>query len=246
MTTKRPLIGMTAYAEQVRHGRNDLLAGMLPMTYVKAVHAVGGRAVLITPDDPGTDVIDSLDGIVFCGGGDVDPAHWGAPPHPATEVDGPRDASELILMRAALAAGLPTLGVCRGMQVMAVATGGSLHQHLPDLIGHDRHRAAAGTDPLAAGASDYGRHDVVVEERSMAHRLLGRSLTVNSFHHQAIADPGEFVPVGWCPDDRVIEIVEHPAHTFALGVQWHPERTADLRVFAALVEASVEARSVAA
>lgn len=246
MTTNRPLIGLTAYAEQVQYGRNDLLAGMLPMTYVKAVHAVGGRAVLITPDDPGTDVIDSLDGIVFCGGGDVDPAHWGAPKHQATEVDGPRDTSEIMLMRAALAAGLPTLGVCRGMQVMAVATGGSLHQHLPDLIGHDRHRAATGTDPLAAGASDYGRHDVVVEENSMAHGILGRSLTVNSFHHQAIADPGEFVPVGWCPDDRVIEIVEHPAHTFALGVQWHPERTSDLRSFAALVEASVRARVVAA
>ncbi|SDT77803.1 gamma-glutamyl-gamma-aminobutyrate hydrolase family protein [Actinoplanes derwentensis] len=246
MTKTRPLIGLTAYAEQVRHGRNDLMAGMLPMSYVKAVHAVGGRAVLITPDDPGTDVLDALDGIVFCGGGDIDPAHWGAPQHPATEVDGPRDASELMLMRAALAAGLPTLGVCRGLQMMAVATGGTLHQHLPDLIGHDRHRAASGTDPLAAGASDYGRHDVVLEEGSMAHRILGRTLTVNSFHHQAIADPGEFVPVGWCPDDRVIEVVEHPGLAFALGVQWHPERTSDLRAFAALVEASVRARSVAA
>jgi putative glutamine amidotransferase len=243
---RRPLIGLTAYAEQVHHGRNDLMAAMLPMNYVKAVHATGGRAVLITPDDPGTDVLDALDGIVFCGGGDIDPANWGAPRHPATEVDAVRDASELLLMRAALEADLPILGVCRGMQLMAVATGGSLHQHLPDLVGHERHRAAAGTDPLAAGASDYGRHDVVVEEGSAAHRLFGRTLTVNSFHHQAIADPGEFLPVGWCPDDQIIEIVEHPGLAFALGVQWHPERTSDLRAFAALADASARARAVAA
>ena len=243
---RRPLIGLTAYAEHVQYGRNELMAGMLPMTYVKAVHATGGRAVLITPDEPGTDVLEALDGIVFCGGGDIDPANWGAPRHPATEVDAVRDASELLLMRAALEAGMPVLGVCRGMQLMAVATGGSLHQHLPDVVGHERHRAAAGTDPLAAGAGDYGRHDVVVEEGTLAHRLFGRTLTVNSFHHQAIADPGGFTPVGWCPDDQVVEIVEHPGPAFALGVQWHPERTADLRAFTALVEASVGNRAVAA
>ncbi|GIE93591.1 gamma-glutamyl-gamma-aminobutyrate hydrolase family protein [Paractinoplanes rishiriensis] len=235
---RRPLIGLTAYAQQVQYGNNDLLAGMLPMTYVKAVHATGGRAVLITPDDPGTDVLDSLDGIVFSGGGDIDPALWGAEPHPETDVDPVRDASELLLMRAALDLDLPILGVCRGLQVMAVASGGSLHQHLPDVIGHDRHRASSGTDPLAADASAYGRHDVVVRPGSRAHALLGGSMTVNSFHHQAIDDPGTFTPVGWCPDDRVIEIVEDPERSFALGVQWHPERTADLRVFAALAQAA--------
>jgi putative glutamine amidotransferase len=237
---RRPLIGLTAYAQQVHYGNNDVMAGMLPMTYVKAVHATGGRAVLITPDDPDTDVIDSLDGIVFSGGGDVDPANWGADQHPETDVDAGRDASELLLMRAALDAGLPVLGVCRGLQVMAVVTGGSLHQHLPDTIGHERHRAAAGTDPLAANASAYGRHDVVVRPGSRAHALLGSHLTVNSFHHQAIDDPGTFTAVGWCPDDRVIEIIEDPELPFAMGVQWHPERTGDFRVFAALVEAAAE------
>jgi len=237
---RRPLIGMTAYAQQVQYGSNDLMAGMLPMTYVKAVHAVGGRAVLITPDDPGTDVIESLDGIVFSGGGDVDPAHWGAEPHPATDVDRVRDESEALLMRAALDAGLPLLGVCRGMQLMAAVTGGSLHQHLPDVIGSERHRAAPGTDPLAADASAYGRHDVVIRRGSRAHALLGSHITVNSFHHQAVAEPGAFTPVGWCPDDRVIEILEDPKHPYALGVQWHPERTADLRVFGGLVQAAVQ------
>jgi putative glutamine amidotransferase len=237
---RRPLIGLTSYAQHVHFGRNEMMAGMLPMTYVRAVHASGGRAVLITPDDPGTDVLESLDGIVFTGGGDVDPANYGDEPHPETEVDAVRDASELLLMRAALEMDLPLLGVCRGHQVMAVATGGALHQHLPDLIGHDRHRAHAGTDPLAATAGDYGRHDVVTGDGSRAHELFGRHLTVNSFHHQAVADPGECVATGWCPDDKVVEILEHPGRTFALGVQWHPERMADLRVFDALVRAASE------
>src|SRR3954469_5802992 len=98
---RRPLIGLTAYAQQVQYGHNEMMAGMLPMTYVKAVHATGGRAVLITPDDPGTDVLESLDGIVFTGGGDVAPASYGAEPHPETEVDAVRDAAEIMLMRAA-------------------------------------------------------------------------------------------------------------------------------------------------
>jgi putative glutamine amidotransferase len=133
---------------------------------------------------------------------------------------------------------LPILGVCRGMQLMAVAAGGSLHQHLPDLIGSQRHQAEPGTDPMAAEASAYGRHDVVVKPGSRAYELLGARLTVNSFHHQAVDDPGTFDVVGWCPDDEVIEILEDPRRTFALGVQWHPERTADLRLFAALTEAA--------
>jgi putative glutamine amidotransferase len=235
---RRPLIGMTAYAQHIHYNSNDMMAGMLPMSYVKAVHATGGRAVLITPDDPGIDVLESLDGIVFTGGGDVSPANWGAEPHPATEADTVRDTSELMLMRAALEADLPVLGVCRGMQLMAVVTGGSLHQHLPDLIGHDRHRAAPGTDPLAADASAFGRHEVLVKQGSAAQALLGPRLTVNSFHHQAVDDPGTFTVSGWCPDDNVVEIIEDHHHSFVLGVQWHPERTGDLRVFAALAEAA--------
>ncbi|RZU49707.1 putative glutamine amidotransferase [Krasilnikovia cinnamomea] len=242
---RRPLIGLTAYAQQVQYGSNDLLAGMLPMTYVRAVHASGGRAVLITPDEPDSDVLESLDGLVLSGGGDVDPAYWGAKRHPATEVDAVRDRSELLLTKAALEQDVPILGICRGMQVMAVAGGGSLHQHLPDLIGDDRHRAAAGTDPLAADSAAFGRHDVVVQPGSRAHAELGGRLTVNSFHHQAVDDPGSFTAVGWCPDDRVVEIIEDPERSFALGVQWHPERTTDLRVFAALVAAAAERSGLA-
>jgi putative glutamine amidotransferase len=241
---RRPLIGLTAYAQQVQYGSNDLLAAMLPMSYVRAVHATGGRAVLITPDDPGTDVLESLDGIVFAGGNDIDPAHWGAERHPATEIDAVRDTSELMLMRAALEMDLPILGVCRGMQVLAVAAGGTLHQHLPDLIGNSRHQAESGTDPLAADATAYGRHDVVTKPGSAAQALLGARLTVNSFHHQAVEDPGSLTATGWCPDDRVVEIIEDPDRAFVLGVQWHPERTADLRTFAALAEAAARRAGV--
>ena len=238
---RRPLIGLTAYAENVIYNGNEVLAGMLPMQYVRSVHAAGGRAVLITPDDPGEDVLESLDGVLLSGGGDVDPGQWGAEPHATSDADPVRDASEVRLLRAALDLDLPVLGICRGVQVMAVATGGSLHQHLPDLIGHDRHRAAPGTDPLGADASAFGRHDVVTRPGSQAHALLGGRLTVNSFHHQAVHDPGAFTPTGWCPDDRVVEIMEHPGMSFALGVQWHPERIADdLRLFAALVQAAAE------
>jgi putative glutamine amidotransferase len=177
---------------------------------------------------------------MFAGGDDVDPKFWGAERHPATETDEPRDTSELMLMRAALDLDLPVLGVCRGMQVMAVVTGGSLHQHLPDLVGHAKHQAESGTDPLAADATMYGRHDVVLQPGSQAGNLLGARLTVNSFHHQAVDDPGSFTATGWCPEDRVVEIIEDPRRSFAMGVQWHPERTADLRVFAALNEAAAK------
>jgi putative glutamine amidotransferase len=237
---RRPLIGMTAYAQQVQYGTNTLMAGMLPMTYVKAVHAVGGRAVLITPDDPDIDVVESLDGLVLSGGGDVDPSRWGAQPHPETRPDRGRDASEFLLVRAALDADLPILGVCRGMQVLAVAGGGSLHQHLPEVVGHDRHRGAEGTDPLAAGAAAYGRHEVVTRSGSLARTLLGASLTVNSFHHQAVDDPGAFAVTGWCPEDRVPEVLEDPSRGFVIGVQWHPERTSDLRLFGGLVQAAID------
>ena len=208
------------------------------MTYVSAVHASGGRAVLITPDDPDIDVLESLDGIVFSGGGDVDPAHWGAAQHPATEVDQVRDTAELMLMKAALAADLPILGVCRGMQVMAVATGGTLHQHLPDIVGHDRHRAAAGTDPLAADASAYGRHDVVIRpvpgrRPCSARTWWSTPSTTRRWTTRASSRPSAGAPT--TASSRSSRI--RPA-TFAMGVQWHPERTTDLRVFAALVQAA--------
>jgi putative glutamine amidotransferase len=247
----RPLIGLTTYAEEARFGRQDTFAAALPMAYVHAVHASGGRAVLVTPDDPGIDVLDGLDGIVFTGGADVDPDRYGAPAHPATYVRPDRDAAEMLLLGAAIETDLPVLGICRGAQLMAVAAGGRLHQHLPDLLGHHNHRPAAdpqGEPGAKAGGGvtvrpAMGAHLVTLAPGSLAHKILGASLTANSFHHQGVADPGRLTPTGWCPEDELVEVVEDPARKFALGVQWHPEDGTDLRLFVALVEAAREYRS---
>jgi len=226
----RPIIGLTTYAEEARFGLQDTFSAVLPLSYVHAVHESGGRAVLITPDAPDPDVLDGLDGIMFTGGSDVDPALYGAPVHATTRVKPVRDHAELMLMRAAIAAGLPVLGVCRGMQLMAVANGGRLHQHLPDVLGHHNHRPVSGPK--------FGQHPVRLMPGSRAQAILGDELTVNSFHHQGVADPGRLRATGWCPADNLIEVVEDPDVPYAIGVQWHPEDTSDFRVFAALVEAA--------
>lgn len=246
----RPLIGLTTYGEDARFGVNDTFSAVLPMSYVHAIHESGGRAVLITPDAPDADVLDGIDGIMFTGGSDVDPALYGEPPHPQTKVKPQRDAAELLLLRAALAADLPVLGVCRGMQLMAVAYGGRLHQHLPDVLGHEGHRPvpapwAGNAQPAdrpqgrtPAGSPKFGHHPVRLLPGSRAHAILGGEVTVNSYHHQGVRDPGGLTPVGWCPDDDLIEVVEDPSRTFVLGVQWHPEDTDDFRVFGAFVQAA--------
>jgi len=231
----RPLIGLTTYAEETRFGLNDTFAAVLPLAYVHAVHLNGGRAVLITPDDPDTDVLDQLDGIMFTGGSDVDPGLYGERPHPTTSVKPERDAAEIMLMRAALDRDMPLLGICRGMQLMAVAYGGRLHQHLPDVLGHNNHRPLNGPK--------FGWHPVRLQPGSRCHEILGPEVEVNSFHHQGIADPGKLTPTGWCPEDDLIETVEDPSRTFTVGVQWHPEDTSDLRIFTAFIEVCRKVRA---
>jgi putative glutamine amidotransferase len=233
----RPVIGLTTYAEETRFGINDTFAAVLPLSYVHAVHVSGGRAVLVTPDDPDIDVLEGLDALIFTGGSDVDPGLYGEDRHPTVSVRPQRDKAELVLMRAALEADLPLLGICRGMQLMTVAYGGKLHQHLPDVLGHYNHRPIAGPK--------FGEHEVKLAPDTLCHAILGDVVVVNSFHHQGIADPGGLTPTGWCPDDGLIETVEDPAKTFMVGVQWHPEDTTDFRVFAALVAAANAHRSQA-
>jgi putative glutamine amidotransferase len=230
----RPVIGLTTYAEETRFGLQDTFAAVLPLAYVHAIHATGGRAVLITPDDPDVDILDRIDGIAFTGGSDVDPALYGETPHPTTSVKPERDKAEILLMRAALERDLPVLGICRGLQLMTVAYGGRLHQHLPDVLGHTGHRPTSGPK--------FGEHPVRLVPGTMCHKILGDEVIVNSFHHQGVADPGGLLAAGWCPEDDLIEAVEDPGRAFAIGVQWHPEDTADFRVFAALAEAAVEHR----
>ena len=226
----RPVIGLTTYAEETRFGLQDTFAAVLPLAYVHAVHVSGGRAVLITPDDPDVDILDRIDGIVLAGGSDVDPALYGEHPHPTTHVKPERDVAEMMLLNAALERDLPLLGICRGLQLMAVAFGGRLHQHLPDVLGHTGHRPTTGPK--------FGEHPVRLVAGTTSHKILGDEVMVNSFHHQGIADPGRLTPAGWCPEDELLEVAEDPSRRFAIGVQWHPEDTSDFRIFEALVEAA--------
>ena len=234
----RPLIGLTTYGEVVKLGAGEVYAAALPMSYVRAVHASGGRAVLVTEDDPGTDVLDALDGVVFTGGADVAPDLYGEEAHERTYTRPDRDTSEMLLLRGALERDLPMLAICRGMQLMSVAYGGRLYQHLPDVLDHDNHRPAAG----------YGSHDVHLAPGSACAAILDGRTTVNSLHHQGVVSVGALVATGWAVDDEVdgvelVEVVEDPSKTFAIGVQWHPEQTSDWRLFAALVDAARSRRA---
>jgi putative glutamine amidotransferase len=226
----RPVIGITTYAEDTRLGRQDTFAAVLPLAYVQAVHRSGGQAVLITPDDPDVAVLDRLDGIIFAGGSDLAPDLYGEPAHRTTFVRPERDRAEIMLVTAAIQRDLPVLGICRGLQLMVVTHGGRLHQHLPEVLGHTGHRPVTGPR--------VGQHQVRLVAGTVCHKILGDEVTVNSFHHQGIANPGALVPAGWDPIDDLIEAAEHPERRFAVGVQWHPEDSTDLRLFAALVEAA--------
>jgi len=225
----RPIIGITTYVEPASWGVwHDLETTLLPHAYTEAVTLAGGRAVLLPPDDLDADVIRALDGLVLSGGGDITPSWYGAEPEPLTETRPHRDEGEMLLARAALDAGLPILGVCRGMQVLAVAAGGTLHQHLPDVLGHERHRPAPGV---------YGTQEAGFQPGSRIAELMGDDRQIQCYHHQAVADPGSLVVTGRTGDGSA-EAVERPGRGFVLGVQWHPEVTRDERLFGALVNAA--------
>lgn len=230
MTHRRPVIGITTYVEQARWGVWDTAAALVPHAYVRQVAAAGGRVVLVPPSDDGaSDLVDVLDGLLLAGGADVDPARYGQPAHPQTAGLRPeRDAAELALLVAALNADLPVLGVCRGMQLMAVQAGGALVQHLPDVVGHEGHRPEPGV---------YGDHDVRLAVGTQLAAVLGERVTVRSYHHQGVADVGTLTVGGWA-DDETVEAVEVPGRRFALGVLWHPEVGDDPRLFQALVAAA--------
>ena len=242
----RPLIGLTTYMDVARFGTNEAHAAVLHMSYAQSVHRSGGRAVLITPDDPDVDVLDRLDGLILTGGSDVDPARYGEAPHPDTVVKPGRDDLEFLLLAGALERDLPVLAICRGFELLAVAYGGRLYQHLPDVLGHTDHRPASGPsrpgEAREPGRNRYGEHPVRLEAGTRCHKVLGDEVVVNSFHHQGVADWGRLTPAGWATEASLtpglLEAAEDPSHRFVLGVQWHPEELTDPRLFDALVEAS--------
>ena len=230
----RPVIGVSTYVEPARWGAWEVPAALLHEWYVDAVREAGGRAVLLPPDAADADVLDRVDGLILIGGADVGPATYGAEPHPTTdEPRRQRDASEILLCRGARERDLPLLGICRGLQVMAVAHGGTLIQDLPDAGYGLAHREQPGT---------FTQHDVAFAEGSRIAGIYGTTtLRTNSSHHQGIADPGSLVPTGWS-HDGLIEVCEAPDARFAIGVQWHPEhpdrRSAELPLFRALMDAA--------
>jgi putative glutamine amidotransferase len=237
--TSPPLIGISSYRERARWGAWDLPAMLLPERYVTSVAAAGAIPVLLPPTAGIDEVIGRLDGLVLSGGGDIDPARYGAARDPRCGPAHPdRDDAELALLQAALDQRLPVLGICRGLQVMNVALGGTLHQHLPDLVGGDVHSPDPG---------GYGTHEVSVAPGSRLASILHRTdltdhlpVLVPTHHHQAVDRLGEgLVATAWATDG-IIEAAElDPArHPFAVAVQWHPEAGQDLSLFRALATAS--------
>jgi putative glutamine amidotransferase len=228
-----PLIGITTYREQARWGVWDTRADVLHAQYADAVLAAGGVPVLLPPASASAEVaavvVGRVDGLVVSGGADVDPALYGEQPHPSTASwREDRDAWETALLRAADAADLPTLGVCRGMQLMAVAAGGALVQHTPEVVGHDEH---------SPGGDVFGTTEVTTAEQSRLRTLLGERVEVGCHHHQTVvAHPG-FEASAWAADGS-LEAMERPGPRFCVAVQWHPEVREDHSLFAALVAAA--------
>jgi putative glutamine amidotransferase len=236
-------VGICAAVEQVCWGPWEATVAMAPRSYAAAVQSAGALALLLPPDDVAAaapdPLLDRIDALILAGGADVDPASYGARPHPEIGETWPeRDRFELGLVHRALEREVPVLGICRGMQVLNVACGGTLVQHLPDVVGHNEHRHTPGA---------FRDHEVRLEPDSLAAHAVGTErVTVKSHHHQGVDQLGEGVRAsGWSVGDDVVEAIELPQRAFALGVLWHPELDERSRIVAALVEAAhtgVEAR----
>lgn len=238
----RPVIGLTTYLDRAKFGVWDTPAGLLPARYLDGITGAGGIAVLLPPQPVdaavAARVLDGVDALVITGGRDLDPAGYGQAPH--TETDRPdtaRDTWESALLAEALRRRMPVLGICRGAQVLNVALGGTLHQHLPDVIGHSGHRAGDGV---------FTPKQVQTVAGTRLAGLLGPGSRVQCYHHQAIAEVGAKLVVSARDDDGVIEAIELPGEDFVLAVQWHPEESLDddLRLFTAIVAAAAGYASV--
>ncbi len=235
MEPDRPVIGIVTAIEQARWGVWDSQAALSPVGYRNAVQRAGGLVILIPPDpqlvaDP-DQMLELLDGLLLAGGSDIGPSRYGRAAHPETSGIVPeRDAVELALVRGAFEHDLPVLGICRGMQVINVACGGTLVQHLPDLVGHGDHRR----NP---GSFDGSEHDVTLDPGSLAARATGEHLHVTmSHHHQGVDVVGEgLVVTGRSTLDDLPEAIEAPTRTYVLGVQWHPEIDQSSTIVASLV-----------
>jgi gamma-glutamyl-gamma-aminobutyrate hydrolase PuuD len=235
----RPVIGITTYVTPAKWSDWELEAALVPADYVRAVERAGGRALLVPPSHDGVEeTLESLDGLIFSGGSDLDPELYGQEAHAETsDVMRNRDTAELALLEAALERDMPVLAICRGSQVLNVARGGDLVQHLPDEVGDEKHKQTPGT---------FADHDVSVEDGSRLASVLGERAPVKSHHHQGFGKVGEGLRVVAHADDGTIEAVEDPTCRFALGVLWHPEAGEDARLFEELVREAEQYRSTRA
>ena len=224
----RPVIGITAYAQEASWGAWTLPAALIPLSYVTSVEAAGGRPIVIPPIEGAVDeTLDAIDGLIFSGGTDIDPDVYGAERHPETTVTSPhRDEAELRLLEGALARDMPVLAICRGMQILNVIHGGDLHQHLPELVGHEGHRETPGI---------FSEHDVEIAPESRTAAVIGDRARVHSHHHQGLGAVGKGLEAVGYAEDGSVEVIEDPGRRFALGVLWHPEEGDDKRLFEALV-----------
>jgi len=225
----RPVIGITTYAEEARFGAWAVPAALVPLAYVEAVELSGGRPLLVPPSEDGVEeTLDALDGLVLSGGSDLDPGTYGAEPHPETQGVRPeRDRAEIALLRAAIERDLPVLAICRGSQVLNVALGGDLEQHVPEVVGHEGHKEVPGV---------FSEHDVEVVPGTHLHALVGSGSTVRSHHHQGYRRLGDGLRPAARAHDGTLEALEDPSRRFVVGVLWHPEEGRDRRLFEALVE----------
>jgi putative glutamine amidotransferase len=227
----KPVIGITTYLTRATFGSWEEESALVPADYVRAIDRAGGRALLVPPSEDAIDeTLDALDGVIFSGGADLDPKLYGQEPHPETKgVQGERDRAELALLQAALARDMPVLAVCRGSQVLNVALGGDLVQHLPEVVGDEKHKHTPG---------EYADHDVDVDPDTRLGALIGDRAPVKSHHHQGFGRLGEGLRESARAEDGTPEALEDPSRRFALGVLWHPEAGEDMRLFEALVEES--------
>jgi len=232
----RPVIGITTYVTPAKWSYWDTEAALIPADYVYAVERAGGRALLVPPSEDGVEeTLQALDGLLFSGGSDLDPGLYHQEPHEETfGIHEARDRAELALLEAALERDMPVLAICRGSQVLNVARGGDLVQHLPEVVGDEKHKHTPGT---------FADHDVTLGEGTRLGSLLGDHAPVKSHHHQGIGRIGEGLRVAAHAEDGTVEAVEDPDRRFAVGVLWHPEAGEDARLFEELVREAAEYRA---
>ncbi len=271
-TTQAPLIGLTTYRQLASFGPWHTEAAVLPATFVRSVERAGGQPLLIPPwsdDDPDAQpdidlILSKLHGLILTGGGDVDPARYGAEAHPETSgISHPRDELEIALVRGAAEAGLPVLGICRGIEVINVAFEGDLVQHLPDTVRQDgtapQTELQPGTldEPQTAASNKLGcrddihrggpgvfaDHAVRISNGSLLSQILGESHHVRSYHHQGLGRLGRNMRPVAVAEDSTVEAIESTDHSFLLGVLWHPEEEDSLLLFEELVARAVRYRN---